>query len=92
MAARAILGPCRFRTMLRLKGIRIPAMATVTFWCSTGTTAGSTSSTNSFAQKNGDWKAASAAVWDLLNYEQRPYTWTSADAAGLPGFRRTGAI
>src|SRR5580658_7885601 len=38
----------------------------------------------SFAQKNGSWKAGSAAVWDLLNDEQRPYTWTSADAAGLP--------
>jgi hypothetical protein len=36
--------------------------------------------------KNGNWDAASAAVWDLLNNEQRPYTWTSADAAGLPIF------
>ncbi|PYX34728.1 MAG: hypothetical protein DMG80_01060 [Acidobacteria bacterium] len=36
--------------------------------------------------KNGNWTAASAAVWDLLNNEQRPYTWTSADAAGLPVF------
>src|ERR1019366_6600470 len=26
------------------------------------------------------------AVWDLLGDEQRPYTWTSADAAGLPIF------
>src|SRR5271168_703191 len=34
-------------------------------------------------QSNGSWKAASTAVWDLLNDEQRPYTWTSADAAGL---------
>jgi hypothetical protein len=25
-------------------------------------------------------------VWDLLGDEQRPYTWTSADAAGLPIF------
>ncbi len=32
------------------------------------------------------WNAGSAAVWDLLNDEQRPYTWTSADAAGLPIF------
>ncbi len=32
------------------------------------------------------WNAASAAVWDLLKNEQRPYTWTSADAAGLPIF------
>ncbi len=36
--------------------------------------------------KNGNWNAASAAVWDLSNDEQRPYTWTSADAAGLPIF------
>jgi hypothetical protein len=36
--------------------------------------------------KNGNRDAASAAVWDLLNGEQRPYTWTSADAAGLPIF------
>jgi hypothetical protein len=32
------------------------------------------------------WNAASAAVWDLTRDEQRPYTWTSADAAGLPIF------
>ena len=41
---------------------------------------------HSYPQKNGSWKADSAAVWDLLNNEQRPYTWTSADAAGLPVF------
>jgi len=32
------------------------------------------------------WDVDSAAVWDLLSNEQRPYTWTSADAAGLPIF------
>jgi hypothetical protein len=32
------------------------------------------------------WSAGSAAVWDLTADEQRPYTWTSADAAGLPIF------
>ena len=32
------------------------------------------------------WNVDSAAVWDLLSNEQRPYTWTSADAAGLPIF------
>jgi hypothetical protein len=32
------------------------------------------------------WDAGSAAVWDLLADGQRPYTWTSADAAGLPIF------
>lgn len=41
---------------------------------------------SSYLQKNGSWDAASGAVWDLLNNEQRPYTWTSADAAGLPVF------
>src|SRR5207245_6718621 len=32
------------------------------------------------------WNAGSGAVWDLFSNEQRPYTWTSADAAGLPIF------
>jgi hypothetical protein len=41
---------------------------------------------NSHALKNGNWDAGSGAVWDLLNNEQRPYNWTSADAAGLPIF------
>jgi hypothetical protein len=41
---------------------------------------------HSYANKDGSWRADSAAVWDLLNDEQRPYTWTSADAAGLPIF------
>jgi hypothetical protein len=37
------------------------------------------------------WNAGSAAIWDLLSNEQRPYGWTSADAAGLaifPGLAR----
>jgi hypothetical protein len=40
---------------------------------------------SSYPQTN-SWNANSAAVWDLLGNEQRPYTWTSADAAGLPIF------
>ena len=36
--------------------------------------------------KNGNWKAGSGAVWNILADETRPYTWTSADAAGLPIF------
>jgi hypothetical protein len=32
------------------------------------------------------WNADSGAVWDLTTDEQRPWTWTSADAAGLPIF------
>jgi len=35
---------------------------------------------------NGAWSAASAAVWDMTATTQRPYLWTSADAAGLPVF------
>ena len=40
----------------------------------------------SSANSNGSWTAGSGAVWDLLGNEQRPWTWTSADAAGLPIF------
>jgi hypothetical protein len=40
----------------------------------------------SYPQKNATWNAGSGAVWDLLNDEQRPYTWTSSDAAGLSVF------
>ncbi len=36
--------------------------------------------------QSSSWNAASGAVWDLTADEQRPYTWTSADAAGLPIF------
>jgi len=41
---------------------------------------------NSSVNSDGSWSADSSAVWDLLGDEQRPYTWTSADAAGLPIF------
>lgn len=41
---------------------------------------------SSYPNTNGSWNAGSAAVWDLLSNEQRPWTWTSADAAGLPIF------
>ncbi|MGB7332838.1 MAG: hypothetical protein WBD25_15745 [Terriglobales bacterium] len=47
---------------------------------------------NSHLLKNGNWDAGSGAVWDLLNGEQRPYTWTSADAAGSADFPRAGAL
>jgi hypothetical protein len=30
------------------------------------------------------WTANNGAAWDLKEMNQRPYTWTSADAAGLP--------
>jgi hypothetical protein len=41
---------------------------------------------NASRNSDGSWNADSAAVWDLLSNEQRPWTWTSADAAGLPIF------
>jgi hypothetical protein len=34
--------------------------------------------------RDGHWRANNGAIWDLQNYNVRPYTWTSADAAGLP--------
>jgi hypothetical protein len=37
-------------------------------------------------KKDGAWYAGSSAIWDMTINEQRPYTWTSADAAGLPIF------
>lgn len=41
---------------------------------------------NASLSKSGQWSADSAAIWDMTINEQRPYTWTSADAAGLPVF------
>jgi hypothetical protein len=41
---------------------------------------------NSHKLKNGSWSADSTAIWDMTIDPQRPYTWTSADAAGLPIF------
>jgi hypothetical protein len=43
---------------------------------------------NASPNSEGSWNADSTAVWDLLGTgnAQRPYTWTSADAAGLPIF------
>ena len=34
----------------------------------------------------GQWSADQGSIWDMTINEQRPYTWTSADAAGLPVF------
>jgi hypothetical protein len=36
--------------------------------------------------KGGAWSANAGTIWDMTIPEQRPYTWTSADAAGLPVF------
>ncbi len=35
---------------------------------------------------NGHWDSSSETIWDMTNYESRPWGWTSADAAGLPIF------
>jgi hypothetical protein len=35
---------------------------------------------------NGSFSSDSETIWDMKNYEQRPWGWTSADAAGLPIF------
>ena len=45
---------------------------------------------HAYHQKNGSWNADSTAIWDMTIEPQRPYTWTSADAAGLPIF--TGLV
>jgi hypothetical protein len=45
---------------------------------------------NSHHLSNGSWSADSTAIWDMTIDPQRPYTWTSADAAGLPIF--TGLV
>lgn len=37
-------------------------------------------------QSDGTWRADSGAIWDLAAGTQRPWGWTSADAAGLPVF------
>jgi hypothetical protein len=36
--------------------------------------------------KNGAWSADSTAIWDMTIDSRRPYTWTSADAAGTSVF------
>ena len=43
---------------------------------------------NASVNGDGSWNADSTAVWDLMGTgnAQRPWTWTSADAAGLPIF------
>jgi hypothetical protein len=35
---------------------------------------------------NGAWSSDSETIWDMQNFEQRPWGWTSADAAGLSIF------
>ena len=76
---------CRSRAMLRSKATPIRA-AIVTCWCWITADCFLYEFFNSVPNTNGSWNADSAAVWDLLANEQRPWTWTSADAAGLPIF------
>jgi hypothetical protein len=35
---------------------------------------------------NGLYNASGETIWDMRNYESRPWGWTSSDAAGLPIF------
>jgi hypothetical protein len=35
---------------------------------------------------NGLWNASGETIWDMRNYETRPWGWSSSDAAGLPIF------
>jgi hypothetical protein len=35
---------------------------------------------------SGKWSSSSETLWDMQKYDQRPWGWTSADAAGLPIF------
>jgi Putative Ig domain len=35
---------------------------------------------------SGQWASSSETLWDMQNFEQRPWSWTSADAAGLAIF------
>jgi len=35
---------------------------------------------------SGQWSSDSETIWDMQTFEQRPYGWTSADAAGLAIF------
>jgi hypothetical protein len=41
---------------------------------------------HAYLQQDGSWYADSAAVWDMLSNGQRPYTWTSTNAAGTAEF------
>lgn len=39
-----------------------------------------------YLQNNGSWNADGGAAWDLTANEQRPYLWTSSNAAGTSEF------
>ena len=41
---------------------------------------------NAYVQGDGSWKADVGVIWNLQSNSDRPYMWTSADAAGLPIF------
>jgi hypothetical protein len=44
-----------------------------------------------FKQSDNSWNVSESAVWDMTTNEQRPWTWTSADAGGtmmFPGMVR----
>lgn len=39
---------------------------------------------NGATYSGGNWAAKQMSIWDLSSLNTRPYTWTSADASGLP--------
>ena len=41
---------------------------------------------NAYVQGDGSWTADVGVIWNLRKSTDRPYLWTSADAAGLPIF------
>lgn len=41
---------------------------------------------NAYVQGDGSWQADVGAIWNLQRNNDRPYLWTSTDAAGLPIF------
>ncbi len=41
---------------------------------------------NAYVQGDGSWTADVGVIWNLAKNTDRPYLWTSADAAGLPIF------
>ena len=83
---KAIPGPMPIPANAPIEGYPNPGTAIVMCWCSITAIVFSMNSTTRIQNNNGSWNADSAAVWDLMNDEQRPWTWTSADAAGLPIF------
>ena len=81
---RAIPAQCRFRSTRLSRDIRSPTMGDRHVLVIDKGNCWLYELYRAFKQPDGSWNADSGAVWDLTMNEQRPYTWTSADAASLP--------